>query len=109
EIVQPAEIGRAAERARESEIIVIADDAEVVQQFARAAQAAGVEIRMLVDVDVRLGRTGVPPGEPARNLAREIAGARGLRFMGLMGYEGSMLSLDAGERAQACRAALEPL
>lgn len=109
EIVQPQQIARVVELARESEIIVVGDDAEVVEQFARAAQKAGVEIRMLVEVDVRLERGGVPPLEPARKLAQKIDGARGLRFMGLMGYEGSMHNLSVPERERECRTSLATL
>lgn len=109
EIVQPQQIARVAELARESEIIVVADDEKVVEQFVDVAQNAGVEIRMLVEVDVRLERAGVAPMEPARKLAQRIASERGLRFMGLMGYEGSMHNLDAAERARKCHDSLAAL
>jgi D-serine deaminase-like pyridoxal phosphate-dependent protein len=80
-----------------------------VEQFAQAARAAGAEIQMLVDVDVRLGRSGAQPGQATLELARKIADTRGLKFMGLMGYEGSMHNLDAEQRAQECVRALAPL
>lgn len=107
EIVQPPQLARVAALARDSEIIVVVDDDQVVGAFAKAAQRAGVQIRVMVEVDIRLGRAGVQPGEPARALARKVDAARGLRFMGLMGYEGSMHGTDAAERAQQCRIALE--
>lgn len=109
EIVQPQQIARVAELARDSEIIVVVDNAENVAQFGRAAQAVGTEIRMLVDVDVRLERTGVAPGESALKLARTIAATDGLRFMGLMGYEGSMHALSLEERERVCRESLAEL
>lgn len=109
EIVQPQQIARVAELARDSEIIVVVDDAGVVGCFAGVAQRAGVQIRVMVEVDIRLGRAGVQPGEPARALARQVDAARGLRFVGLMGYDGSMHNLDAVERAEQCRLALEKL
>lgn len=109
QIVQPQQIARVAELSRDSEIVVVADDAQVVQEFARAAQNAGVEIRILVEVDVRLKRAGVPPLGPALYLAQKIASTRGLRFLGLMGYEGSMHNLNADARARECRASLASL
>jgi D-serine deaminase-like pyridoxal phosphate-dependent protein len=57
-----------------------------------------------------MGRCGVPPGEPARALARAVARADGLRFDGLQGYEGHVVTLrDAAERARRTREALAPL
>jgi D-serine deaminase-like pyridoxal phosphate-dependent protein len=109
EIVQSQEIARAAELARDSEIMVVVDDGRVVEKLARAAEAAGVTIRVLMEVDIRLRRAGVGIGGPALALAREICGLRGLRFEGLMGYEGSMHGMDATARAEACRDAIADL
>ena len=109
EIVRPAQIARVAVLANRSAIKVIVDDAAIVEQFDRAARAAGTRIGVLVDVDVRLGRSGVQPGEPALRLAQRVASARGLQFLGLMGYEGGLHPLSAAEREAACRAALEQL
>jgi D-serine deaminase-like pyridoxal phosphate-dependent protein len=109
EIVQPAQIARVAALAGRSAIKVVVDDAAIVGALDQAAQAAGTRIGVLVDVDVRLGRSGVQPGEPARRLAQCVAFARGLQFLGLMGYEGGLHPLSAAERDAACRAALEQL
>lgn len=109
EIVQAQELARTAELARKSEIIVVVDEADVVELFARAAQNASVEIRVLMEVDIRLKRAGVGVGEPALILARKISASRGLKFEGLMGYEGSMHNLDAAARERECRAAIAKL
>lgn len=109
EIVSPQDIARVVRLAHDSEIIITVDDAAVAERFSRAAVKDGVRLRALVDVNVRLGRVGIPPGEPARNLARQVARAKGLNFMGVMGYEGGMHDLSATERERECRAALEKL
>jgi D-serine deaminase-like pyridoxal phosphate-dependent protein len=109
EIVQPAQIARVAELAGRSAIKLIADDAAIVDLLDQAARAAGTRVGVLVDVDIQLGRSGVAPGEPALHLAQRVASARGLRFLGLMGYEGGMHQLGAAERDAACRAALAKL
>lgn len=109
EIVQPQEIQRVAELARDSEIMVVVDDAGVVEQFDRAAQEGGVKIRVLVEVDLRLRRGGVGVGKPALKMAQIVNAAQGLRFEGLMGYEGSMHNLDAAERQRVCRASIAEL
>jgi 3-hydroxy-D-aspartate aldolase len=109
EIVLPQQIARVAELARDSELIAIVDNAEVAENFSRAATAAGTRIRVFVDVDVRLGRSGVAPGEATRALVRQIQRMRELEFLGLMGYEGSMHDLDASEREKQCQLAYEKL
>jgi len=109
EIVSPSQIARVAELSKQSELIVIVDDTAIVEQYAEAALAANTEIRMLGEVDVRLGRSGVPVGEPALALSRKIFGTMGLRFMGLMGYEGSLHEHAPAERERVCRDALTQL
>jgi len=109
EIVLPQQIARVAELAKQSEIIVIVDNAEVAENFSRAAIAAGTKIRVLVDVDVRLGRSGVAPGEATRAFVRQIEKMRGLEFLGLMGYEGSLHDSSAEEREKQCQVAYEKL
>jgi len=48
-----------------------------------------------VDVDLGLKRCGLPPGEPAAALAKTVVES-GLRFRGLMGYEGHLQALLPG-------------
>jgi D-serine deaminase-like pyridoxal phosphate-dependent protein len=78
--------------------------------MSRAAQAAGVTLGVLVEVDVGMHRCGVEPGEPVLALARHIQASPGLRFVGLQGYDGHLQLLpDAAERGARCRKGLEPL
>jgi D-serine deaminase-like pyridoxal phosphate-dependent protein len=88
QIVGPIKIPRLAALAHQATIRVVVDDANNVRDLSNEASRAGVEIGVLVDINVRIDRTGVEPGEPAIDLARSVADAPGLRFDGLMGYEG---------------------
>jgi D-serine deaminase-like pyridoxal phosphate-dependent protein len=90
QIVGPIKIARLMELRRRADVIVAVDDAGNVTDLSAAAAAAGVELRVLVEVDVGMGRCGVRPGEPALALARVVAGSPGLRFMGLQTYEGHL-------------------
>ncbi len=65
--------------------IVVADDLEAVRVLGDAAWRAKVTLR--VAVDLYFGRTGVPPGEAARDVARAIDGSPGLTFAGLQAYD----------------------
>jgi D-serine deaminase-like pyridoxal phosphate-dependent protein len=103
-------IDRATDLAQRCDLMVAVDDAENVRQLSGASAAKGVELRILVEVDVGMGRCGVRPGQPALDLARQVAGAPGLRLEGLMAYEGHLVMVeDADERARRVRAEFEPL
>jgi D-serine deaminase-like pyridoxal phosphate-dependent protein len=69
------------------------DSLFVAQQLSQAASAHGVEIGVLAEVDVGLGRVGVPAGE-LLELIRGIARLPNLRFDGIAFYPGQVKSLD---------------
>jgi len=76
-------------------------------QTIEAAVAGGVR-EVLIDVNVGLPRCGCLP-QDAGKLA-ELARSSGLEVRGVMGYEGHVVGLvDAAERAEQCRAAMELL
>jgi D-threonine aldolase len=82
------------------------DSAAGVLRLAEALQTAQVggegRIDVFVEVDVGHGRCGVPPGEPAVDLARLISLHPVLRFAGLQAYHGgAQHRRDPAERAQA--------
>jgi 3-hydroxy-D-aspartate aldolase len=56
--------------------------------LAEAAEAAKVNLDVLVDVDVGDKRTGILPGEPAVELARQIARSKNLQVRGVQAYAG---------------------
>ena len=78
-----ARLARLLERAA---ITVAADDARVLPGLDRAAASSGRELRVLVECDTGLGRTGVADPEAAAALAVEVAGFGSLRFAGFMTY-----------------------
>ncbi len=103
-------IDRATDLAGRCDLMVAVDDAENVRQLAKASLAKGVVLRVLVEVDVGMGRCGVQPGEPALDLAHQVAGSPGLKLEGLMAYEGHLVTVaDPDERAKRVRAAFNPL
>jgi D-serine deaminase-like pyridoxal phosphate-dependent protein len=76
--------------ARLGDFMVVADSATCVEGYAQAARASGKRLKVLVDVDIGLHRTGIQPGAPALALARKIAADDQLQFMGLQGYAGQL-------------------
>lgn len=110
QIVGPIKLRRLCDLARRAQVSVCVDDAQNLDDLARAAQQAGVTLGVLVEVDVGMGRCGVEPGEPALALARLIHGQLGLRFLGLQGYQGHLQMLpDAAERQRQCEEGLQAL
>ena len=53
-----------------------------------AAQAAGSELGILVEVDTGMDRCGADTPDDALALGRHVAERRGLRLVGITGYEG---------------------
>ena len=99
-------LSRLQERAR---VIGIVDAEEAVRAASAAGVEAGLPIPLLVDVDIGMHRTGVPP-EAVLPLARSIAEAPGTRLLGVMGYEGHVLSEHPPEvKERACHEALAHL
>jgi D-serine deaminase-like pyridoxal phosphate-dependent protein len=88
EVVGADKLARLAALARICRIAVCADDAAQVSALGVAAEDAGVELRVLVEIDVGAGRCGVAPGSAAVALAELIAATPNLRFGGLQAYHG---------------------
>jgi D-serine deaminase-like pyridoxal phosphate-dependent protein len=110
QIVGPIKVRRLAELARRAQVRVCVDDPDNVDALSQAAQAAGSNIGVLVEVDIGMGRCGVAPGESALQLARRIATRPGLRFVGLQGYDGHLQMLpDVNERRAKCLEGLQQL
>lgn len=89
QVVGAAKLARLAALARITRIAVCADDARQVDALAQAAEAAGVRLAVLVEIDVGMGRCGVAPGPDAVALAQRIAASPHLEFRGLQAYHGS--------------------
>ena len=95
EIAGDAPIARFVELSRETPVLVAVDNPRVIADMSRLARNRKTEVNVLVDVDLGLKRCGVPPGEPAAELAK-LAVESGLNFRGLMGYEGHLQPLAPG-------------
>lgn len=100
EVVGPIKIARLVRLAARAKLCVAADDTRNLEELSAAASATGVTIEVLVDVDVGMGRCGVPP-EAAPALAQSVLDLPGLRLRGLMGYEGHVQGIRDLEEKEA--------
>jgi D-serine deaminase-like pyridoxal phosphate-dependent protein len=73
---------------RNGNIMTTVDSLEGMELLGRAASHRGLVVDVLVEINVGQNRTGVDPGDPAAKLASAVSKTEGLRFKGLMGYEG---------------------
>jgi D-serine deaminase-like pyridoxal phosphate-dependent protein len=102
QVVGIRKVGRLANLAAYSDVMVAVDSYENIEELSGAAAARGVQLRILVEVNIGNNRCGVEPYENALEMARAVQKASGLRFMGLMGYDGHCTrSVDAAKR-EAC-------
>jgi len=88
QIVGPHKIRRLMDLATHTRVMVAVDSAANIRELSAAALARGVELGVLVEVNIGHNRCGVAPLEPALALSRQVAAAPGLVYMGLMGYDG---------------------
>ena len=87
QVIGALKIARLVALARAANMIVAVDDASNVVELSEASAAAGAELGVIVEVNVGMNRCGVD-GDGAVELAKQIVRSEGLRFDGLMGYEG---------------------
>jgi D-serine deaminase-like pyridoxal phosphate-dependent protein len=110
EIIDPVKIGRVAQLALKSQLIVAVDQADNLRMLSQAAQKTGSVIHVVVEIDVGMKRCGVQPGEAALSLARLASQLPGLHFSGVLGYEGqAVLISDREKRSRAARQAMQLL
>ena len=108
-VVTAAKIRRLVELAGRITVSVAVDNPRNVEDLAEAAQAAGVTLDVLVDIDAGYGFGGVAPGRDAVDLARKIADTPGVTFKGIMAYEGPLTMTDRDELAAEIRGRLQPV
>lgn len=85
---------RLANVSRHADIKVAVDNPLNVAALGATAREYGSEINVVVEINCGMNRAGVAPGEATLDLARQITQTPGLRFRGLMTWEGHTLDLD---------------
>jgi D-serine deaminase-like pyridoxal phosphate-dependent protein len=110
QLAGPHKMQRLAQLCHVADPIVAVDHLQQAQAMSQACSAAGVQVRVIVEVDIGLNRAGVAPGQAALALAQGVDRLPGLRLCGIMGYEGHLLTVaDLDEKANRIAAALELL
>ncbi|MCS6954088.1 MAG: alanine racemase [Bryobacteraceae bacterium] len=105
-VVGARKLERLIKVARRTRLTVALDSLAVARPLSAAARAAGVEIGVLAEMDVGLGRVGVSPGQELAGLARELQRLPGLVFEGIAFYPGHIKRLDEDGRQALRRVAV---
>jgi len=110
QVVHPDKVRALAETARAHRLTIAVDDARNIEQLSTAAEEAGVELEVLIEMDVGMGRCGVRNREQALPLAELIAKLPSVRLRGMQGYEGHcMLEPDRDVRLEEAHRANDKL
>ena len=85
QVVTFSKIRRLCALAVQTRIGIAVDHRENARQLSMGAVAAGVELRVIVEVEAGMGRCGISAGIETVALAQNVSGLPGLTFEGIMG------------------------
>lgn len=106
-IADANKVGRLIALAKRGEVMASLGQFREAELLAAAASAAGLQLDVLIDLDVGDRRTGSLPGGPAFTLAQQIGKLKSLRLRGVQAYSGrSSHTVGFEQRRQASRQAL---
>ena len=94
QVVGPHKIERLVNLRKHADVKVAVDSEINIRAIGATAVKKGVEIGVVVEVNTGMNRTGVMPGESAVKLAQCADQTNGVRFMGVMSWEGHTLGND---------------
>jgi D-serine deaminase-like pyridoxal phosphate-dependent protein len=106
QVVGAQKVARLAHLQHQADVMVAIDHPAHIQTISEAAQAIGVKVRVLVEVDLGMHRCGATPGKSVLELAQMAEAAPGIAFAGIMGYEGHVMALPDSEKEKACQKAM---
>lgn len=97
QVIGKVKIEKLMELNKRADVKVAVDDVAQVRSLSEAAQSTGVEVGVVLEVFVGMPRCGIAP-EDALALAKEVDNAPGLKFRGVMGYEGHVVNMEDHEK-----------
>jgi 3-hydroxy-D-aspartate aldolase len=81
--------------ARVRELMAVCDNPDVTRKLAAAARESGKRLKVIVDIDPGMSRTGIVPGDGAVALVQQIAESGTLEYAGLQCYAGNLQHLES--------------
>ncbi len=106
-IIERRKIARMTALAQKGQVLLAVGHVRQAELLEEAAADARPTIDVLIDLDVGDRRTGILPGPPALELARQLAKLRHLRLRGLQAYAGhASHAVGFENRAKVSRTAM---
>ncbi len=103
QVVGKQKVARLVNVRRLSDVMVSVDDPAHLDEIGAAASKIGVNIRVMIEVNVGMNRSGVEPGDRVAALAKKAAKTKGVDFAGIMGYEGHAMGMPDDEKEAECK------
>jgi D-serine deaminase-like pyridoxal phosphate-dependent protein len=104
EVAGEEKLSLLAAAARKKNFIVAVDHPDGAKALSSAAQRAGSQIGVLIDIDIGLRRGGVRNDEDALRVAQMVSSLPSLSLRGAMGYEGWVV-MEPNREVRARKAA----
>jgi len=101
QIVSPAQLERLTRLARRARLRCAVDSRAGAERLSTAATDAGIELQVMLEIDLGIGRTGVRTGVDAFQLAQRVADLPGLKLIGIYGFRGFRAFADGAEGREA--------
>jgi D-serine deaminase-like pyridoxal phosphate-dependent protein len=87
----------------------LVDNMKSLYELSAIAEEYDQDIRVFLDLNVGMNRTGIAPGRKAIQLCEEARKTKGIVFMGLHAYDGHLRDPDLDVRRQRCDDAFKPI
>jgi D-serine deaminase-like pyridoxal phosphate-dependent protein len=91
----------------ETKFSCLIDNIHSAKSIADAATGNSIEIKVFIDLDVGMNRTGIVPGIQAIDLYSKCKNLPGIEPIGLHAYDGHIRTIDLGKRTIECDAAFK--
>lgn len=88
QIVGDVKIQRLMNLVRQRKVIVAVTNQENARVLSDASVKSGIQLGVILEVETGMERCGIQHGLPALTLAKNVTQLQGLKFLGIMGYEG---------------------
>lgn len=109
-VVGEHKLERLAALTRDGRPIATCDHFVQAEALSTICQRRGTRCRLILEINLGLNRVGTRPGIDSRELARGVARLPGVQLVGIMGYEGHLLTIaDPVEKRQKIEAAMAVL
>lgn len=108
EVAGPGKLDAVVAAARIARLTIAIDDPRGVSELAAAIRGTGVEVEVLIEIDVGMRRAGTRTVDETLAVAKAVSAGAGIHLRGIQAYEGHCMSeTDTATRTSMARAAMD--